>query len=154
MLDLICIRSRSGGKHWPEAGRMILAHQLASGLDPFGQKLTQSARTKSDLGWFCTVLSGSSVDNRTESKSWKLWLHPARNWKPGPMIPALACFQTRCVWPNPDQAIQIRSVLLLHNITHAFFGRTELKRMLAVRYSIYYPAWFWWHAGRNGHNWL
>ena len=64
MLDLIRIRSRSGGKHWPEAGRMILAHQLASGLDPFGQKLTQSARTKSDLGWFCTVLSGSSVDKQ------------------------------------------------------------------------------------------
>ena len=28
---------------------------LASGLDPFGQNLTQSARTKSDTGWFCTV---------------------------------------------------------------------------------------------------
>ena len=28
---------------------------LASGPDPFGQNLTQSARTKSDTGWFCTV---------------------------------------------------------------------------------------------------
>ena len=65
-LDLICIRSRSGGKHWPEVGRMILAHRLASGPDPFGQNLTQSARTKSDLGWFCTVLSGSSVGEQNQ----------------------------------------------------------------------------------------
>ena len=43
MLDPIPIRSGSGRKHWPEAGRMILAHRLASGPDPFGQKtLTQS----------------------------------------------------------------------------------------------------------------
>ena len=48
-----------------EACRMILAHQLASGPDPFGQTLTQSARTKSDPGWFCTILSGD-VCGRTE----------------------------------------------------------------------------------------
>ena len=48
--DPIRIRSRLAGKHWPEAGRMIPAHWLASGPDPFGQNLTLSARTKSDLG--------------------------------------------------------------------------------------------------------
>ena len=37
MPDPICIRSRSTQKRWPEAGPMILAHRLASGLDPFGQ---------------------------------------------------------------------------------------------------------------------
>ena len=42
MPDLIRIQSGSDGKHWPEAGRMILAHQLASGPDPFGQNLTVS----------------------------------------------------------------------------------------------------------------
>ena len=42
MPDPIRIRSGSGGKHWPEAGRMILAHRLASGPDPFGQNLTQN----------------------------------------------------------------------------------------------------------------
>ena len=31
----------------PEAGQMILAHQLASGPDPFGQNLTRSPTTKS-----------------------------------------------------------------------------------------------------------
>ena len=45
MPDPIRIRSGSAGKHWPEAGRMILAHRLASGPDPFGQNLTQSAKT-------------------------------------------------------------------------------------------------------------
>ena len=29
------ILSGSAGKHWLEAGRMILAHRLASGPDPF-----------------------------------------------------------------------------------------------------------------------
>ena len=61
MPDPIRIRSGSGRKHWPEAGRMILAHPFASGLDPFVQTLTQSARTKSYPGWFCTILSGMSV---------------------------------------------------------------------------------------------
>ena len=50
MPDPIRIRSGSAGKHWPEAGRMILAHRLASGPDPFGQNLTQSARTKTGPG--------------------------------------------------------------------------------------------------------
>ena len=31
MPDPIRIRAGSAGKHWPEAGRMILAHRLASG---------------------------------------------------------------------------------------------------------------------------
>ena len=48
MPDPIRIRAGSAGKHWPEAGRVILAHWLASGPDPFGQNLTQSARSKSD----------------------------------------------------------------------------------------------------------
>ena len=65
MPDPIRIRSGSAGKHWPEAGRMTHAHRLASGLvPPFGQNLTQSARTKSDPGWFGTVLSGTSVEER------------------------------------------------------------------------------------------
>ena len=64
MLDPIRIRSGLAGKHWPEAGRMILAHRLASGPDPFGQNVTQSARTKSDPGWFCTILPGTSVEER------------------------------------------------------------------------------------------
>ena len=50
MPDPIRIRAGSAGNHWPEAGRMILVHWLASGPDPFGQNLAQSARTKSGPG--------------------------------------------------------------------------------------------------------
>ena len=84
MPDPIRIRYGSAGKHWPEAGLMILAHfahWLAFGPDPFGQNLTQSARTKSDPGWFCTILSGTSMEER-KSDSGKLVagrLRPARN---------------------------------------------------------------------------
>ena len=62
MPDPVCIWARSAGKCWPEADWMILAHLLSSGPDLFGQNLAQSARTKSDLGWFCTVLSMTSVE--------------------------------------------------------------------------------------------
>ena len=64
MPDPIRIRVGSARKHWPQAGRMFLAHWLASGPDPFGQNLTQSARTKSDPGWFCIILSETSVEER------------------------------------------------------------------------------------------
>ena len=86
MPDPIRIRSGSAGMHWPEAGRMVLAQWLASGPDPFGQNLTQPARTKPDPGWFCTILSqyypGHLWNNGTESQSGKLvagQLRPARN---------------------------------------------------------------------------
>ena len=62
MPDPIRIWSQSARKQWPEAGRIILAHRLASRPNrnllyyyPSGQNLTQSARTKSDPGWFCTM---------------------------------------------------------------------------------------------------
>ena len=90
MPDLIRIWSGSGGKHWPEAGRVILAlHTLASGPDPFVQNLTQSARTKPDPGWFCTVLSGSSVDERNRVQKSETGNSPvALCQKPGQMVPA------------------------------------------------------------------
>ena len=81
------MRSGSAGKHWPEAGRMIFAHRLASGPDPFGQNLTQSTRTKSDPGWFCTILSGTSVEERNlVSKSGTGSGPVASCQKPGQMI--------------------------------------------------------------------
>ena len=43
---------------WPEVGWMILAHWLASGLDPFGPNLTQSARAKLDMPAY-TIRSSS-----------------------------------------------------------------------------------------------
>ena len=83
MPDPIRIRYGSAQKHWPEAGRMILAHWLASGPDPFGPNLTQSARTKSDPGWFCTILFGTSAEGTEPNlKVGKLVagrLRPARN---------------------------------------------------------------------------
>ena len=71
MPDPIRIPSGSALKHWPEAGRMIFGHWLASGPNPFGQNLTQSARTKSDPGWFCTILSGTSVEEWNWVLKWE-----------------------------------------------------------------------------------
>ena len=155
--DLICIRSRTAQKHWPEVGRMFLAHRLASGPDPFDQNLTQSARTQLDLGWFYSVWSGLVLlsmiwagftqydlgwfysvwsgpsvlwKNATESESAKLVagrLHSARN--DDSCTPA--CYRTRCLCPILDQAIQIGSGSrsILHNMILAFFGKngTELE---------------------------
>ena len=87
MPDPICIGL--AGKHWPEASRIILAHWLASGLDPFGQNLTQSARTKLDPSWFCTILSGMSVEEWNRVWKWETGSRlVASCQKPGPMIPA------------------------------------------------------------------
>ena len=89
MPDPIRIRSGWGGNHWPEAGRMILAHRFASGPDPFGQNLTQSARTKPDPGWFCIILSGSSVEERNRVWKRETGSGPVASCqKPGQMIPA------------------------------------------------------------------
>ena len=89
MPDPIRIPSGSAGKQWPEAGRMILAHRLASGPDPSGQNLTRSARTKLDLGWFCTILSGTSVEERNRVSKWETGSGPVASCqKPGPMIHA------------------------------------------------------------------
>ena len=64
MPDPIRIRSGLAGKHWPETGPMSLVHRLASGPNPSGQNLTQSARTRSDPGRFCTVGFGPPVGQR------------------------------------------------------------------------------------------
>ena len=45
----------------------------------------------------------------------------------GPMI-----LTHRCIWLKPDQAIQIGSGPVLHDIIQAFFGRTELNWMQEV----------------------
>ena len=74
----------------------------------------------------------------TKSESGKLVvcrLHSART-RPSDSC-TLICFWTRCVCPKPDQAIQIRSGSVLHNMTWAFFGRTELNWMQEVGSSIY-----------------
>ena len=56
MPDPIRIRSGLVWKHWPEAGRMVLAHRLASRSDLFGQSLTQLSRAERGPGWFCTII--------------------------------------------------------------------------------------------------
>ena len=84
MPDPIRIRSGSAGKHWPEAGRMILVHWFASGPDPFGPNLTQSARTKSDPGWFFPQYYPERLwKNGTESQSGKLVANLDYYWSDG-----------------------------------------------------------------------
>ena len=117
---------------------MIIAHRLASGLDPFGQNLTQLAWIKLDLHGFTQYDLGHVWKNADESESGK-WaaacLHSARTKPNESCTPA--CFQTRCFWPKPDQAIHIGSSLVLHSMTGAFFGRMELNWMREVGYGIY-----------------
>ena len=96
---------------------------------------------------------GHLLKNTTEAESWKLVvgrLHSTRNRPDASCI--LACFQTRCVWPKPDQSIQVRSRQVLHNMIHAFFGWMELNLMWEVGSSIYSLARFWLHAGHDSHN--
>ena len=89
MPDPIHIQSRSAGRHWPEVGWMIFAHCLTSGPDPFGQNLTQSANTKLDPSWFCTILSWMCVEEWNQVWKWETGSGLiASCQKPGPMIPA------------------------------------------------------------------
>ena len=149
------IRSRLAWKCWWEVGLMILAHWLASGLDPFGQNLkTWHSRPEPNQ-----IQAGFAEDdpghlNATESETGKLVagrLRSARTRSSDSCKPA--CFLTRCFWPKPDQAIQIGSRLSLHNMIRAFFGRPEPNWMRKVGWDIYDLAQFWLHSGHNGHNW-
>ena len=136
MPDPIHIQSRSAGKHWLEVGRMILAHRIASGPDPFGQKLTQSARTKSDLGLFCTVLSEMSVEELSRVWKWETGKGPVASCqKPGPMIPAhrLASwpdtFGQTLTWPprsDPGWFCAIWSMPSLEKLTWNRCGKSDL----------------------------
>ena len=156
MPDQIRIRSGSTRKRWPEAGRMILAHWLASGLDPFGQSLTGVSQNQIRSALVSMYDPDHLWKNGTESESKKTTTGSglvALCQKPGQMIPAHWLASGRDVWPNPDQVIQIGSGSVLRNMIHAFLGKTELKWMQQVGSGMYYPAQFWLHAGRNGHNW-
>ena len=54
-----------------------------TGCFTFGQNLTQSARTKLVLGWFCTVWSGLSVQEHKQVWKWEIGSCPVvfcRNW--------------------------------------------------------------------------
>ena len=106
---------------------------------------------------FAQYYPGCLWKNGTECKSRELvagWLRSCQKWTGPNDSCTLACFQTRCVWPDPDQAIQIGSGSVLHNIVDAFFEKnTELKRMRESGSGKYCPARFWLHSGCNGHNW-
>ena len=83
----IRIRSGLARKRWPEAGRVILAHWLTSGPDPFGQNLRQSAKTKSDPAWFCTRSSAPSLEERIRVWKWEIGYGlVAFCQEPGPII--------------------------------------------------------------------
>ena len=125
MPDPICIQSVSARKCWPEVGWMILAHQLAFGPDLSGQNLNQSVRTRYRLVLHNMI---RAVCGRMQPSL------KVGNWKqegcvllePGPMITS---FQTRCIWPKPDQAIQTGSRPALQNMIQAFFGRMDRNWM-------------------------
>ena len=137
--DLICFWFRLAQTCWPEMGEMILAHLLAC-----SQNLTQSTRTKSDPGWFCTTWSGTFMEEHNRAWKWETSSRPAVFCqKPATMVPAhqLASIPDAFVWPNPDHAMLIGSGLVLHNMIHAF-GKMEPNQMLEVGSDIYDLARF------------
>ena len=105
---------------------------LASRLDRIHSSQTQHNQPEPNhiCAGFAHFVAGSLWKNATESESRKLvvgWLVFVR---PGPDDSCTqACFWTRCIWPKPDQAIQVRSGLVFNTMTQAFFGRTELNQM-------------------------
>ena len=108
------------------------------------------AYTCKDKGY--SILSINSWEHNTDQANMldptHTWSRPAwKHWpEQGPMI--LAHPHTRRVRPKPDQAIQIGSRLVLHNMIWAFFGRAGPNQMQEVRSSIYDPAQFWLYASK------
>ena len=155
--DPIRIRPGLAGKHWPEAGRMILAHRHASGPDPFGQNVTQSARTKSDPGWFCTILSGTSVEERKQF--WKLETgagrfrsvrNRAQRFLHTSLLPDQMCLAKP--WPCRPSRPDLGRLCTIWYM--AFLEKvTETDARSRIWQNLYDQGRFWLHAGRNGHNW-
>ena len=125
-------------KRWPEAGPMILARRLVSGLDPFGKNLTQSARRKSDTGRFCTLRSGPSVEDCSRVRKWKTGSGPvafcqnrARWFLHTSLLPDQICWAKS--WPgHPDR---IRAGFVQYD--QAFFGRMDPNQIREVGSGIY-----------------
>ena len=136
---------------------MILALWLAPGPDLLAKTWHSQPESNRIQAGFAQYDLGSLWNNATESESGKLvagCLYSART-RPDDSC-TLACFRTRCTWPKPGQAIQIGSGLVLYNMTRAFKNKQnknkpELNQMREARSGTYNPAWFWPHAGHNGH---
>ena len=130
---------------------------LASRLDRIHSSQTRNSQLEPNhiCAGFAHYDARGLWKNATKSESRKLVVGQLHSVIPGPDDSCTpACFQTRCIWPKLDQAIQIRSRLVLNAMTKAFFGRMELNQMQEVGSSIYDPARFWLHAGCNGYNGL
>ena len=146
------IGSGSAWKHWPEVGLIILARRLASVPDPFGPKPDTVSQNPIGPRLVVHDMIRATCGRMQPSLTVGNW------WRAGCILPETGpddsdpptCFQKRCVCLKPDQAIQIGSRSVLHNVIHVFFGKTELNRMREVVSGIYNPALFWLHAGHNG----
>ena len=152
MPDLIRIQQRLAWKRWPEAGLMILAHQLASGWIRLAK--TWHGTTNWIQAGFACYDQGCLWKNATEPESGKLVAgqsHSAGTRPDESCTPA--CFPAGRVGPKPDQAIKTRSGQALHTMVWAFFGTMEPNQMWEVRSSIYNQAQFWLQDDCNGCNW-
>ena len=133
---------------------MILAHWPASGPDPFGQNLTQSARTKSDPGWFSQCDPGCLWKNTTEYERGN-W------WQAGCILPKFepeesctpACIRTRCIWSDTEQAVQTQIRAGFAQSDPCLLWKNEPNQMQEVRSGVYKPVQFWLHASPNCDNW-
>ena len=125
---------RSAQKHWPDDSCMPSCFLTGSVL----ANLSQSAGTKLDLGWFCTICSRLSVEECNWVWKWETGGRPVvfcQNWAQWFLHTGLLLDQIRLIntWSGP----------VLHNIIWAFFGRTELNWMWDVGSSMYDQAQLW-----------
>ena len=84
---------------------------------------------------------GRQWKNATKSESGKLVvgrMHSVRSW-PNDSCTA-ACFWTRSVWPKPEQAIQVRSGPVLHNMIWAYFRRVKPNYMRNIWHIYMQPS--------------
>ena len=134
---------------------------LAYWPGPFGQNLTQSARTKLDPGWFCIILSRTSLEEWNQV--WKsetgsglaAFCHNRAQWfLHNGLFPDKTCLAKP--WPgHPDQIwvsfAQYDPCLLWKN--GAENSEMDAGSRILHIYIYTIPVRFWLHAGRNGHNW-
>ena len=104
MPDPICIWSGSALKHWPEAGQMILANQLASDQICLAKTWYSQSEPNQIQAGFAQYDLGNLWKTATESERGKLVAGQLCFARIGPDDSCtLACFQTRCIWPKHDR---------------------------------------------------
>ena len=140
MLDSVYIWPGLAGNHWPDgwSGTDDSCTPACFRTGSIWPK-PDTARTKSDPCWFCTILSGTSVEKQNRVWKWETGSGPVVSCqKPGQMIPAhQLASRLEAFGQNLTRPSRLDPGSVLHNVIYAFFGKMELKWMSEVRSGIY-----------------